>query len=425
MTLEKSAARLADPATYADPDSLNEIFTELRRSGRIVHTEPEGMRSFWAVTKAADIRFVETNSDKFIAEPWPAMLMKDQEQKNIELFGSVAGPSNTLVSMDGEIHHKHRLIAQEWFMPHNVRKLTSDVDAIARTYIEKMSAMDGECDFARDIAFWYPLRVVNSILGLPESVDADFLRLTQLSFGAADPNVEASIRDRLERFARAHSEFMSIFRPVIEDRRANPTDDLASAYSNATIDGEPLGEAETLGLFLITATAGHDTTSATTAGGLKALIEHPEQFRKLRGNMDLLRNAIEEFLRWVTPVKHFARTATEDVQFGDQTVREGERVVVFFASACRDEEVFDDPFVFRIDRDPNKHLAFGTGPHLCLGMHLARLEMRCFFEQLLPRLKHIELAGDATYLQANLVSGLTSLPVKYELFAGEHRATSQ
>lgn len=413
MTLEENAARLGNAATYADPDDLNEVFTQLRRSGRMVRAEPEGMRSFWAITKAADIRFVETNSDKFIAEPWPAMLMKDQEQKNIELFGSISGPSTTLVSMDGEVHRKHRLIAQEWFMPHNVRKLIPEVDAIARTYVEKMAAMGGECDFARDVAFWYPLRVVNSILGLPESVDADFLRLTQLSFGAADPNVEASIKDRLERFAQSHREFMTIFKPIIEDRRANPTDDLASAYSNATIDGEPLGDTETLGLFLITATAGHDTTSATTAGGLKALIEHPDQFSKLRENMNLLPNAVEEFLRWVAPVKHFARTATQDVQIGDQTVLEGERVVVFFASACRDEEVFEDPFEFRIDRDPNKHLAFGTGPHLCLGMHLARLEIKSFFEQLLPRLETIELAGEASYLRANLVSGLTSLPVNY------------
>lgn len=413
MTLEENAARLGNAATYADPDDLNEVFTQLRRSGRMVRAEPEGMRSFWAITKAADIRFVETNSDKFIAEPWPAMLMKDQEQKNIELFGSISGPSTTLVSMDGEVHRKHRLIAQEWFMPHNVRKLIPQVDAIARTYVEKMAAMNGECDFAQDVAFWYPLRVVNSILGLPESVDADFLRLTQLSFGAADPNVVASVKDRLERFAQSHREFMTIFKPIIEDRRANPTDDLASAYSNATIDGEPLGDTQTLGLFLITATAGHDTTSATTAGGLKALIEHPEQFSKLLKNMNLLPSAVEEFLRWVAPVKHFARTATQDVQIGDQTVREGERVVVFFASACRDEEVFEDPFEFRIDRDPNKHLAFGTGPHLCLGMHLARLEIKSFFEQLLPRLETIELAGEASYLQANLVSGLTSLPVNY------------
>ena len=417
MTLEKIAAGFADPANYADLDGLNEKFTQLRRSGRIVRAEPEGMQPFWAVTKAADIQFVEMNSDKFIAEPWPAMLTEGQVQKNIELFGNATGAMNTLISMDGVIHRKHRAIAQTWFMPHNVRQLTSSVDAIAHTYIEKMAAMDGECDFARDIAFWYPLRVINSILGLPESVDADFLRLTQQNFGAADPNIEASIKDRLELFAQTHAEFMALFKPVIDDRRANPTDDLASAYANATIDGEPLGDAETLGLFLITATAGHDTTSSTTAGGLKALIEHPQQFDKLRENMNLLPAAVEEFLRWVAPVKHFARTATQDVQIGNQTVSEGDRVVVFFAAACRDEEVFDDPFEFQIDRDPNKHLAFGIGPHICLGMHLARLEIRRFFEQLLPRLESIELTGESSYLQATLVSGLTSLPVSYKFHA--------
>ena len=413
MTLGKDAGRLADAATYADPNDVNEIFTALRRNGGLVRAEPKGMQPFWAVSKAADVRFVETNADKFIAGPWPAMLLEDQEQKNMELFGNTTGPSNTLVNMDGQNHFKHRLIAQEWFMPHNVRKLTPEVDAIARTYVDKMADLGGECDFAQDVAFWYPLRVVNSILGLPESVDAEFLRLTQQSFGAADPNLDASTEDRLERFTQSAAEFMALFHPVIEDRRANPTDDLASAYANAMIDDEPLGMPETLGLFLITATAGHDTTSATTAGGLKALLEHPDQFEKLKNDIGLLPNAVEEFLRWVAPVKHFARTATEDVQIGNQTVKEGERVVVFFASACRDEEVFEDPFTFRIDRDPNKHLAFGTGPHLCLGMHLARLEIKSFFEQLLPRLDSIELAGEGAYLQANLVSGLTTLPIKY------------
>lgn len=415
MTLEQQAGRLADAATYANPDVLNDIFTELRANGRIVRAEPKGMQPFWAIVKNDDIRFVETNADKFIARPWPAMLFEDQEQKNVELFGNTTGPSNTLVNMDGEEHRKHRLIAQEWFTPQNVRNLTPEIDAIAKTYIDKMAGLGGECDFAKDVAFWYPLRVVNSILGLPESVDAEFLRLTQQSFGASDPNLEASTEDRLERFTQSAAEFMALFHPVIEDRKANPTDDLASAYANATIDGEPLGIPETLGLFLITATAGHDTTSATTAGGLKALLDHPEQFKKLRENMDLLPNAVEEFLRWVAPVKHFARTATEDVQIGDQLVREGERVVVFFASACRDEELFEDPFEFRVDRTPNRHLAFGTGPHLCLGMHLARLEIKSFFEQLLARVESIELAGEVSYLQANLVSGPMSLPVKYTL----------
>ena len=213
MALEQNAGRLADAATYANPDELNEIFTELRGNGRIVRADPKGMKPFWAITKDEDIRFVETSADKFIAGPWPALLYEDQEQKNLELFGSTTGPSNTLVNMDGEIHHKHRLIAQPWFMPHNIKKLIPEMNAIGATYIDKMAEMGGECDFAQDIAFWYPLRVVNSILGLPESVDAEFLRLTQQSFGAADPNLEVSTEDRLERFTQAAAGVYGAFSP--------------------------------------------------------------------------------------------------------------------------------------------------------------------------------------------------------------------
>lgn len=414
MTLEEIAARLSIPDAYLDPDGVNDLYTQLRRSERIVRAEPEGMRPYWAVTKTKDIRFVESNSDKFIAEPWPAMLVTAQEERNIELFGRVSGATSTLVSMDGEIHRKHRALAQPWFFPKNVKKLIPDINAIADRFIDKMAAMDGKCDFAQDIAFWYPLRVVNSILGVPESVDPDFLRLTQETFGAADPRSGDSVEEVLATMERTSGEFMAIFQPIIADRRANPVDDLASTYANAEIDGEPLGVAETLGLFLITATAGHDTTSATTAGGLKALIEHPDEFQKLLDNPELLPTAIDEFLRWVAPVKHFGRTATEDVQIGDQLIRKGDKVVPFFASACRDEDEIDDPFEFRIDRKPNNHLAFGYGPHLCLGMHLAKLEMRCFFERLLPRLKDVKISGSPTYMAANLVSGLTSLPVEFE-----------
>eukprot|EP00903_Cladosiphon_okamuranus_P003392 g3390.t1 len=321
MSLEELASKLSTPSVYENPVEADEIFTQLRQSGRIVRVESDIMRPYWAVTKAADIRFVESNSDKFHAGPWPAMMPTAQEERNLEVFGSVSGPTTTLVAMDGDVHRKHRVLAQTWFSPKNIKTLAPSVDAIAETFVNKMAAMDGECDFVQDIAFWYPLRVVNSILGVPETVDPIFLRLTQELFASADPQSGVPVEDVLSTMAKTNGEFLSIFEPIIADRRANPTDDLASTYANATIDGEPLGVAETLGLFLITATAGHDTTSATTAGGLKALIDHPDEFQKLRDNPDLLPNAIEEFLRWVAPVKHFGRTAMEDVEIGGQLVR--------------------------------------------------------------------------------------------------------
>lgn len=414
MTLEESAARLSLPEVYTKPQEVDDIYTRLRQSGRIVRAKPEAMRPYWAVTKATDIQFIETNPDKFLAEPWPGMMVTAQEERNLELFGRISGATTTLVSMDGETHHKHRLLAQAWFSPKNIKTLSPFVTELAERFITKMESMNGKCDFVQDVAYWYPLRVVNSILGVPESVDPTFLRLTRELFGAIDPRSGFPVEEALASMQRTNNEFLEIFEPIITNRRQNPTNDLASTYANAKIDGEPLGLAETLGLFLITATAGHDTTSSTAAGGLKALIENSQELKKLRENPDLLPNAIEEFLRWVAPVKHFGRTATVDIKIGDQLIREGEQVVPFFASACRDEDIFENPFEFRIDRKPNNHLAFGVGPHVCIGMYLARLELRIFFEKLLPRLKEIKIAGEPTYLPANLVSGLTSLPIEFE-----------
>eukprot|EP00903_Cladosiphon_okamuranus_P003386 g3384.t1 len=187
-----------------------------------------------------------------------------------------------------------------------------------------MAALQPECDFACDLALLYPLRVINAIMGLPEEVDPTFLKLTQQLFGAADEDVSNANEGLLERMARIYGEFQGIFGPVIEDRRNNPIDDLASVLANAEIDGERLPETEIMGYFLIVATAGHDTTSATTAGGLLALIENPEELAKLKANPDLIPNAVEEFFRWVAPVKNFVRTASRDVELGGQTIRADE-----------------------------------------------------------------------------------------------------
>ena len=210
-------------------------------------------------------------------------------------------------------------------------------------------------------------------------------------------------------------EFNKLFAPIIEDRRSNPRDDLATALANAEIDGELLPDAEIMGYFLIVATAGHDTTSATTAGGMHQLLRHPDQLQKLKDNPELMPTAIDEFLRWLAPVKHFFRTATEDIEVGGKLIRKGQHVATMFESACRDEDLYDDPLTFNIERKPNPHLAFGTGPHLCLGMHLAKLEIASFFSQLLPRLESIELNGEPAYTQAAFVTGLKSLPIKFKM----------
>ena len=210
-------------------------------------------------------------------------------------------------------------------------------------------------------------------------------------------------------------EMFQYFTALTVSRRENPTEDLASAIANAVIDGEPLSDIDVVSYYLIIAAAGHDTTSATISGGMLALTENPDQRARLAGDLGLMGLATEEMIRWVTPVKAFMRTATEDTAVRGVPIAAGESVLLSYPSANRDEDVFDDPFRFDVTRDPNKHIAFGYGVHFCLGAALARMEVGSFFSELLPRLESIELAGEPQHVATTFVGGLKHLPIRYSL----------
>ncbi|MEA3021148.1 MAG: hypothetical protein QOI47_2672, partial [Actinomycetota bacterium] len=211
-------------------------------------------------------------------------------------------------------------------------------------------------------------------------------------------------------------EFFQYFMALIEDRRANPTDDLASVIANATVNGEPITLFDAVGYYLIIATAGHDTTSSSIAGGLHALLQFPDQLDRLRNDATLVAPAIEEMIRWVSPVKQFMRTnLTGDYVLRGVTIPKGESVFLSYASANRDEDVFERPDTFDVGRHPNKHVAFGFGAHFCLGAQLARMEGRAFYNELLPRLESIELAGEPSYMQTLFVGGPKHLPIRYTI----------
>jgi cytochrome P450 len=203
------------------------------------------------------------------------------------------------------------------------------------------------------------------------------------------------------------------FTALTASRREHPTEDLASAIANATVDGQPLSDVDTVSYYVIVATAGHDTTSATISGGLHALIENPDQLQRLKDNPQLMPLATEEMIRWVTPVKEFMRTAAEDTEVRGIPIAAGESVLLSYPSANRDEEIFDEPFRFDVGRNPNKHVAFGYGVHFCLGAALARMEVSSFFSELVPRLESIELTGDPEYIATIFVGGPKHLPIRY------------
>jgi cytochrome P450 len=205
------------------------------------------------------------------------------------------------------------------------------------------------------------------------------------------------------------------FTKLVEEKKKNPADDLVTLFANAEVDGEKLPPMDVLAWCLIIVVAGNETTRNATTGGMLALIQHQDQLRKLQADMGLLDSAIEEILRWTTPIIHFGRTATQDVRIRDKTIKEGEALALFYPSANRDEAIFEDPFTFRVDRDPNRHLAFGIGEHFCLGAHLARFELKVAYKHLLPRIAEIELAGEPERLYSSLVGGTKHLPIRYKL----------
>jgi cytochrome P450 len=254
------------------------------------------------------------------------------------------------------------------------------------------------------------------------------LQMTQEIFGPQDPDVvarsriltqglggpEATGNPQVDIFALVQ-QFFAYFGEVMQDRRANPRDDLATVIAQGTVDGEPIGMLEAISYYAITVTAGHDTTSSTASGGLLALAQNPQQLAKLKADPSLIPQAVEEMIRWVTPVKHFMRTCTEDTVVGGKTIKAGDGVALFYWSGNRDEAVFEDPFSFRVDRANNPQTAFGNGVHQCLGLHLARMEIRALFAELLPRLDEIELAGEPKLSVANFVSGLKAMPIRYRM----------
>jgi cytochrome P450 len=410
--MDEAAGVFVDPKSYADEPRLHAALTHLRAHAPVSLVDSPPYRPFWAITKHADIMAVERANDLFINEPRPLLATAKADDMARQQLDAGMG-LRTLIHMDDPQHRVVRAIGADWFRPKAMRALKVRVDELARIYVDKMLAAGSECDFVHEVAVNYPLYVIMSLLGLPESDFPRMLALTQEMFGGDDDELKRGAT--LEEQLQVLLEFFGYFTALTASRRERPTEDLASAIANARVDGEPLSDVDTASYYVIIATAGHDTTSATISGGLQALIDNPDQRKRLCDNPDLMPLATDEMIRWVTPVKEFMRTATADTTVRGVPIAEGESVYLSYVSGNRDEDVFADPFRFDVGRDPNKHLAFGYGVHFCLGAALARMEVNSFFTELLPRLKSIELNGNPELISTTFVGGLKHLPIRYEL----------
>ncbi len=398
---------------YGERGYPHEEWTRLRREAPICKMQPENYTPFWAVTKHADIIEVSKQPDLFKSDGRFILLPELLNPAGETLAENP--PLRMLVNMDPPEHRDYRALISDWFNPRAVSRLESRLEEITNELFDDIACSGrAEFDFVNDIAVVQPLRMITEMLGIPREKEGFVIKVTNENFGLEDPEFQREGNTREERLGFL-TEAFTFVTGLMEERREDPREDLTTVFAHAQLNGADPPIFELLSNYFLVMVAGHDTTRNAISGGLLALLDHPGELAKLRADPSLSEIAAEEIVRWVTPVNHFSRTATRDTVLRGVEIEEGDSVALFYASANRDEDVYDDPFVFRIDRDPNPHLGFGIGEHFCLGAHLARLDLKVFFRVLAERVESMELCGPVENLHASFVPGPKRIPLRMTL----------
>jgi cytochrome P450 len=400
--------------TYGEHGYPHAAWKRLRQESPVTFMRPDGYKPFWAIVKHADIIEVSKQPEKFRSAGRFILYPEDPAGSNAPTLEENP-PLRMLVNMDPPEHRDYRKLVSGWFTPRAVSRLEARLEEITKDLFDDLMKDGGvhECDFVTDIAAMQPLRMITEMLGIPREREGFVLKVTNENFGIEDPEFQRS--GTPEEQLGFLQDAWAYLNELLEDRRKAPRDDLTTVLAKATIGDQPVPAFELFSLWFLVMVAGHDTTRNSISSGLLAFLEHPSELEKLRRNPGLVEKAADEIVRWTAPVNHFSRTATEDYVLRGKTIRKGDSVALFYASANRDEEVFPDGFEFRIDRDPNPHLGFGVGEHFCLGAHLARLDLKIFWRQFAERFESIELAGPVELLHASFVGGPKHIPVRYKI----------
>jgi len=395
---------LVDPVRYATGGYPHAVWTRLRAEEPVAYVKADGYEPFWAITKHADIMAISSQPERF------------SSAAGITLAREGAAPvpaSEMLVLVDPPQHGPMRRVVNSRFTPRAIRACQAEVDRIAVDVLGGLVDVGLDGDFVEQVAAPFPLAVIAWIIGVP-STDWELLfRWTNEVIGKDDPEYRLPGESPGKTMKRARGELHRYFEQLIAERRADPQNDLVSALLQGNVDGAPLTDEQLLSYCELFVEAGNETTRNAISGGLLAFCERPATWEKLRADPDLLPDAVEEILRWVSPISHFTRVATEDCEIRGVRIAAGDQLALYYASANRDEEVFDEPFEFRIDRRPNPHITFGFGEHFCLGAHLARVEVETVYRHLLARVEGFELAGQVERLQSAVNGSLKHLPLRY------------
>jgi len=396
--------------TFADHGYPHEAWARLRRESPL-HYFTRGVKvPFWAVTKHEDIVWISRQPSRLRNAPrlavFPEFAPPDEDER----------VARHLLNMDDPDHGEYRKLASAWFTPRAIRRLQPAIERISGELLDGLTREGAvsEMDFVTEVAAPLPLAVLAELLGVPREDWHLMFQWTNAIVGAQDPEYRVA-EDAQQSAGQAREQLFRYFIELVAERRRRPRQDIVSVLANARLRGAEVPPFELLSYFFLLVIAGNETTRNATSGGLLALIENPDQLAKLQGDPSLVNPAVEEILRWTTPVIQFCRTATEDFERRGRKIRAGDSLCLFYPSANRDEDVFDAPFEFRVDRTPNRHLAFGIGEHFCLGANLARLELRVVFRQLAERLVEVEATAPASRLRSSFLGGVKHVPIRYRL----------
>jgi cytochrome P450 len=396
---------LINPDTYRDGPP-HEIWRLLRREAPVFWHEGQGFPGFWTITKYEDMVRISRDPQTFISGKGVNIATDPERTENN------IGAGRMMLMTDPPLHVRLRRLVNKGFTPRQIAALEPHVRSVVTEIIDDV-APRGACDFVEDIAAKLPLAIICEMMGVPKEDWQLIFDWTNRTIGADDPEYQVEGGTREETANRARMETFAYFARLVQERRREKRDDLVSVLSEAEVEGERLSDQDILIFCYLLILAGNETTRNATSGGMLALIEHPEQRRRLMDDRSLMPSAIEEILRWVSPVMHFARIVTRDTEIRGQPVKANDKVVMWYPSANRDEDIFPDPYTFDVSRTPNEHIAFGIGEHFCLGASLARLELQVMFEELLRRLPDIEPNGPIQRLRSTLIAGIKHMPVRY------------
>ena len=424
---EVAAINLNDPEMFIE-GRFHEALRLIRNNDPVHWNEGgEQFNGYWSITKYEDVLYVSRNPELFISSRGiaGAGLRPERLAEVMANDPAAAAQSNggnaSIITMDPPRHVKMRRLVNKGFTPRAVNAMEEEIRQITNEILDKIADRN-ECDFVTEVASQLPLAVICGMMGIEQKDWPLMFDLTNKVLGSGDPEYQTDVPEDQRGTGEASRQtamagvfqMMQFFGAALADRRENPREnDLITILLESEVDGEKLNEADMLAFCFLLIVAGNETTRNAISGGMQVLSENPDQKRKLLNDMSLLDGAIEEILRWVSPVHHMARTVTADVEIRGKKLKTDDRLIMWYPSVNRDEDVFADPYRFDITRTPNEHLAFGIGEHFCLGAGFARKELRLMFQELFRRFPNIEMSGPPERLRSNFINGIKHLPVRY------------